>query len=142
VYRLEANDDPVFVEVTATNHVTGIAVPRTPLRWIDTRDGSAWDIRTDLKGYAKVALPRNRAYRVTASAPGYIVDEAIITTTADTTPWNIDLARVRSLNDANFASKYMEGHRLNWPRLNGSKKALISPGKGKLSFTNWRISLN
>lgn len=134
VYRLEANDDPVFVEVTATNHVTGIAVPRTPLRWIDTRDGSAWDIRTDLKGYAKVALPRNRAYRVTASAPGYIVDEAIITTTADTTPWNIDLARVRSLNDANFASKYMGGTPFELASIKWLKESTDLSRKGQVEL--------
>ena len=109
VYRLQAIEHPVTVKIQTTDHGSGIAIPQVTLRWIDARDGSAWDIRTDLNGAASVDLPPNRGYRVEARAPGFILEQEVITTTEATNQWSIEMAKVRMLNDVNFASKYMGG---------------------------------
>lgn len=109
LYRLETIEDPVIIDIAATDYATGIALPGIPLRWIDTRDGSAFEVRTNLEGNTRVELPRNRAYRVEARAPGYIIEKKVITTTDLAEPWNIEFARIRNLNDANYASRYMGG---------------------------------
>ena len=109
IYRLETIETPVTVRINVTNRSTGESIARVPLRWIDTRDGSAWDIRTGLNRTASLQLPPNRAYRVQARASGYIVEQLMVTTSGENEGLDIELARVGMLNDANFASKYMGG---------------------------------
>lgn len=109
IYRLQAIDNPVTIDIQTTDHSSGIAVPHVTIRWIDTRDGSAWDVRTDLDGLASVQLPPNRGYRVEARSPGFILEQKTVTTTEESNQWPIEMAKVHMLNDVNFASKYMGG---------------------------------
>ncbi len=134
VYRLSSIETPTTIEIQVTDYSSGMALPRVSLRWIDTRDGSAWDLRTDINGYASVSLPPNRAYRVEASAPGFILEQTIVTTTETTGQWDIEMAKVRMLNDANFASKYMGGTPFQLAAIEWSEGTSKLSRKGQLEL--------
>jgi outer membrane protein OmpA-like peptidoglycan-associated protein len=135
LYRLETIEDPIVINITATDYATGIALPGIPLRWIDTRDGSAFELRTNLEGTASVELPHNRAYRVEASAPGYIIEKKVITTTDVAEPWNIKFARIRHLNDANYASRYMGGSPFELASIEWQEKTPDLSRRGQIELT-------
>ena len=57
VFRVEHNEDVAAFNVVVTDYATGEALPRVPIRWIDLKDGSAWDTRTSLDGTLSIDLP-------------------------------------------------------------------------------------
>jgi outer membrane protein OmpA-like peptidoglycan-associated protein/tetratricopeptide (TPR) repeat protein len=134
VYRLQAIDNSMTVDIQTTDRSSGIALPQVTIRWIDTRDGSAWDVRTDLNGTASIVLPPNRGYRVEASAPGYILEKNIITTTEESSQWPIEMAKVHMLNDVNFASKYMGGTPFQLAAIEWSSGSTQLSRKGQLEL--------
>jgi outer membrane protein OmpA-like peptidoglycan-associated protein len=134
VYRLQAIDNSMTVDIQTTDRSSGIALPQVTIRWIDTRDGSAWDVRTDLNGAASIVLPPNRGYRVEARAPGYILEKNIITTTEESSQWSIEMAKVHMLNDVNFASKYMGGTPFQLAAIEWSSGTTQLSRKGQLEL--------
>ena len=87
--------------MVVTDYATGEALPRVPIRWIDLKDGSAWDTRTSRtaplhRPSAQLRLP------ATCSLPGYLVTRKFITTD-DRTVWEVELAKIKTLNDKRFA---------------------------------------
>lgn len=109
VYRVEDTGLSISYEIAITDRMTGQPLPRVPIRWIDLRDGSAWDTRTNLDGTLQVDLPMNRAYSVVCELPGYIVVEKVISTETADPYWEVKMAKIKALNDARFASTWMGG---------------------------------
>lgn len=109
VYRISSDENPVTFEIRVTNYVTHEPLPRVPMRWIDTRDGSAWDVRTELDGTATLNLPVNRAYQVEFKLPGYIVQRKVVSTDRGNQVWEVELAKIGHLNDRQFAKEFMGG---------------------------------
>jgi len=109
VFRVEHNEDVAAFNVVVTDYATGEALPRVPIRWIDLKDGSAWDTRTSLDGTLSIDLPPNRGFQVTCALPGYLVTRKFITTDATEPVWEVELAKIKTLNDKRFADHWMGG---------------------------------
>ena len=109
VFRVEHNEDVAAFNVVVTDYATGEALPRVPIRWIDLKDGSAWDTRTSLDGTLSIDLPPNRGFQVTCALPGYLVTRKFITTDSTEPIWEVELAKIKTLNDKRFADRWMGG---------------------------------
>ena len=109
VFRIENTTRTVQYDVLVTDYTTGEPLPRVPIRWIDMKDGSAWDTRTELDGTLHLDLPPNRGFQVTCALPGYIVTRKFISTDTAEPVWEIELAKIRTLNDKAFADRLMGG---------------------------------
>lgn len=109
IYRISSEAHPVTYEIRVTNHATNEPLPRVPMRWIDSRDGSAWDVRTELDGTAVVHLPKNRAYQVECKLPGFIVERKVLTTDRGDQVWEVKMAKIGNLNDRKYANQFMGG---------------------------------
>lgn len=109
VFRVEHNEDVAAFNVMVTDYATGEALPRVPIRWIDLKDGSAWDTRTSLDGTLSIDLPPNRGFQVICALPGYLVTRKFITTDATEPVWEVELAKIKTLNDKRFADRWMGG---------------------------------
>ena len=109
IFRVEHNEDVSAFNVVVTDYATGEALPRVPIRWIDLKDGSAWDTRTSLDGTLSIDLPPNRGFQVVCALPGYLVTRKFITTDATEPIWEVELAKIKTLNDKRFADRWMGG---------------------------------
>lgn len=109
VFRVENSERTVQYDIVITDYTTGEPLPRVPIRWIDLKDGSAWDTRTELDGTLQLDLPPNRGYQVTCALPGYMVKRKFITTETAEPIWEVQLAKVKTLNDKRFADNWMGG---------------------------------
>jgi hypothetical protein len=109
IFRVEHNEDVAAFNVVVTDYATGEALPRVPIRWIDLKDGSAWDTRTSLDGTLSIDLPPNRGFQVVCALPGYLVTRKFITTDATEPIWEVKLAKIKTLNDKRFADRWMGG---------------------------------
>ncbi|MGB1123159.1 MAG: hypothetical protein ACPG08_06510 [Flavobacteriales bacterium] len=109
VFRVEHDEDVAAFNVVVTDYATGEALPRVPIRWIDLKDGSAWDTRTSLDGTLSIDLPPNRGFQVTCALPGYLVTRKFITTDVTEPVWEVELAKIKALNDKRFADRWMGG---------------------------------
>lgn len=109
IFRVEQSDDVARFNVVAKDYATGESLPRVPIRWIDLKDGSAWDTRTSLDGKLSIDLPPDRGFQVTCALPGYLVTRKFITTDATEPVWEVELAKIKTLNDKRFADRWMGG---------------------------------
>ncbi len=109
IFRIESTPSTVPFAIHITDYSTGSAIPRVPIRWIDLRDGSAWQTRTELDGTLLLDLPPNRAYSVICEMPGYITERTVLTTETSQPVWDVQLAKIKTLNDERYAAKWMGG---------------------------------
>ena len=109
IFRVQHSESAVTYNITVKDYATGAALPRVPIRWIDLKDGSAWDTRTSLDGQLSIGLPPNHGFQVTCELPGYLVQRKFITTDATEPILELALAKIKTLNDKRFADQWMGG---------------------------------
>ena len=109
IFRVEDTGLSIAYEVLITDYSTGEPLPRVPMRWIDLRDGSAWDTRTGLDGRIELGLPLNHGYEVVCELPGYITVSKVLSTDTPDPYWEVKMAKIKTLNDERFAARWMGG---------------------------------
>lgn len=108
IYAIAIENDPVHLECQTVSSKSGKPLPRTPVTFIDTEDGAALQITSDLDGHIALNVPHGRSYRVAANLAGHLVERTTIH------PQNAEthvlaLSDIGRLRDFQFMNSYLGG---------------------------------